>query len=462
MINRRNFLKASAASTFAGVGALNVSQRSASAAVTPGANDFKTIVCVFLDGGNDSYNMLMPNTIAEYNAYAQSRQAIALERSLLQTISPKGLGANSFGLHPNMPELKNMFEDGDASLIANIGPLVEPTSKADITNGSAALPNGLGGHNTGSSYWMADHDNSVNTSQDGIGGRLASEFVNLSDLPMSISAGAGYDLFLDHAVQRVYGVAPGGLVKMRDYDVSSGLFSRTAAATRRAALAQLNQLGIEDENVFAQHSGQLLSDGLELSITAQEFLNDVPPLDTEFPATPLINLSQNLERAAEMISIREQLDMRRQIIFVRASGFDRHDRLNIWHNPAMAELSAGLAAFNQAMKELDVHSSVLTYTASEFGRTLTNTGDGTDHAWGGNQILMGGGIKGGELFGSYPALELDGSEDYNGDGRMIPSTSVTQHAATIAKWFGVPQDRLSAVVPNISNFLTEPDLGFFA
>ena len=128
----------------------------------------------------------------------------------------------------------------------------------------------------------------------------------------------------------------------------------------------------------------------------------------------------------------------------------------------MAELSAGLAAFNQAMKELEVHSSVLTYTASEFGRTLTNTGDGTDHAWGGNQILMGGGIKGGELFGSYPALELDGSEDYNGDGRMIPSTSVTQHAATIAKWFGVPQSRLSAVVPNISNFSGQEDLGFFA
>jgi len=136
--------------------------------------------------------------------------------------------------------------------------------------------------------------------------------------------------------------------------------------------------------------------------------------------------------------------------------------LRIWHDPAMAELSNALAAFNEAMKELDVHSSVLTYTGSDFGRTLTNTGDGTDHAWGGNHILMGGAIKGGELFGSYPALELDNDEDYNGDGRMIPSTSVAQHGATIAKWFGIPQNRLSTVFPNIVNFRGQEDLGYFA
>jgi len=125
-------------------------------------------------------------------------------------------------------------------------------------------------------------------------------------------------------------------------------------------------------------------------------------------------------------------------------------------------LSNSLSEFNNAMKEIDKHSSVLTYTASDFGRTLTSTGSGTDHAWGGNDILMGGAIKGGELFGTYPSMELDSDDDYRGDGRMIPTTSITQHGATIARWFGVPQNRLSAVFPNMSNFAGQTDLGYFA
>jgi len=459
MINRRNFLKTSAASALAGAGVLDISSNTSFAQVSP--NDFKTIVCVFMDGGNDSFNMLVPNTTAEYNAYAQSRQALAIERSALQTISPRGLGNNSFGLHPNMSALRNIFEDGDASLIANVGPLIEPTNKPDINNGSAILPTGLGGHNTGQSYWKGDHDNSVSSSQDGIGGRLANEFVNLSPLPTSFSAGAGYDLFLDHAEQQFYGLSRFGLIEMLDYDRSSSQYNRTPAISRRAVLDRLNIMGAADENLFIQHSGERLAQGIELSLIAQGFLNDVEPLNLDFSPTPLTDVSTHLRNAVSLIQIREQLNSRRQIIFVQASGFDRHDRLSVWHDPAMAEISESLATFNQAMKDLDIHSSVTTYTASDFGRTLTNTGDGTDHAWGGNQIIMGGAINGGELFGSFPSLDLDNDEDYNGDGRMIPSTSVAQHGATIARWFGVPENRISAVFPNIVNF-NQRDLGFFS
>ena len=384
MINRRNFLKASAASTLAGAGTLNLTQNSAHAAVTP--TDFKTIVCVYLDGGNDSYNMLVPNTTAEYNAYAQSRQALAHERSALQTISPRGLGANSFGLHPNMAELKNMFDNGEASLIANVGSLIKQTNKSDILNGTAMLPTGLGGHSRGSSYWKGDHDSTVNTTKDGIGGRLANEFVNTADLPMLISAGAGYDLFLDHAVAPVYGLGRNGLVSMSDYNQTSSRFDRMPAIARRAALDELNILGANNNNLFVKHSGQLLTQGLDLNRIAQENLNDIPPLDVEFPSDPATGVARGLKRAAEIISIREALGMRRQIIYVRASGFDTHDALNIFHTPAMSELSASLSAFNESMKQLDMDSSVLTYTASDFSRTLTNTGDGTDHAWGGPQI----------------------------------------------------------------------------
>ena len=458
MINRRNFLKASLASSFAGVGALDISQNSAFANVRP--NDFKTLVCVFLNGGNDSFNMLMPNTLAEYNSYARSRQGLEHERSALLPISPRGLGSNSFGLHPGMSALQNMFADGDASLITNIGGLVQPTTKADINNGSAILPTGLGGHNSGQSYALGDHDNSIrNSTQDGIGGRLANEFENNSALPINISVGSGFTLFSSHNEERFYSIPRSGIIRMHDYNIDDGRFNRTAFTARRAALAELNSIGSSDQNLFLKHSSDLMTDGINLSFEVQRLISDIPPLNTQFSNN---NTSRALSRAAELISIREELDMRRQIIFIEVPGFDTHDNLRAFHDPAMESLSNSLAEFNQAMKEIDMHSSVLSYTGSDFGRTLTSTGNGTDHAWGGNEILMGGAIKGGELFGTFPSLELDSDDDYRGDGRMIPTTSITQHTATIAKWFGVPESRLSEVLPNIRNFSGNEDLGYFA
>jgi len=249
MINRRNFLKASAAASFAGVGAVDLSKNSAFANIRP--SDFKTLVCVFLNGGNDSFNMLMPNTTAEYNAYARSRRGLEHEQSTLLPISPRGLGNNSFGLHPEMSALQNMFSDGDASLIANIGGLIRPTSKADINNGSAILPSGLGGHNTGQSYALGDHDNSIeNSTQDGIGGRLANEFQNDSALPINISAGSGFTLFSSHSEERFYGIPRNGIVRMHDYNMAEGRFNSAASTARREALAELNVLGLNDPNLF--------------------------------------------------------------------------------------------------------------------------------------------------------------------------------------------------------------------
>jgi len=458
MITRRNFIKASAASALAGVSALDISQNNAFAKINP--NDFKTLVCIFLNGGNDSFNMLMPNTTAEYNAYAQSRQFLAHERSSLLPISPNGLGSNSFGLHPGMTELKNMFDDGDASLITNIGGLVQPTNKADIINGSAILPAGLGGHNSGQSYALGDHDNSIqNSTQDGIGGRLANEFENTSILPTNISIGTGYSLFSNHAEQRFYSIRARGLVRMHDYNLADGRFNNLDFTARREALSAINSIGSSDPNLLLRHSSDLITSGIDLSLTVQGFIEEIPPINTSFADN---NTSQSLARAAELISIRETLGMHRQIIFIQVPQFDKHDFLRPGHDQAMESLSKSLSEFNDAMKEIDRHSSVLTYTASDFGRTLTSTGSGTDHAWGGNDILMSGAIKGGELFGTYPSMELDSDDDYRGDGRMIPTTSITQHGATIARWFGVPQNRLSAVFPNMSNFAGQTDLGYFA
>ncbi len=458
MINRRQFLKNSVATTLGAGSMASVTGLNNLAMGATTVNDFKSLVCIYLDGGNDSFNMLIPNTPAEHAAYKRSRQSLAFERAELQTISPQGLGADSFGFNPNMPELKNLFNNGEISCLANVGSLIQPTTKADIANGSAILPTHLGAHNIQQSYWKGDHDSSGRSTQDGIGGRLANEFVNRSQLPTLTSVGNGTDLFLLHSDIRFYDLLRDGLVTMHDYNVESGGFNNLDRAARRSALDRINQLAARDPNLLVQSTANSFIDGLELNGRLQGLIQDIPPLSQEFPRG---NLGRDLKSVAELISVREELNMNRQIFFVSIAGFDMHASQSELHPTAMRGLSETLAAFQSALKDLDVESSVLTYTASEFGRTLTSNRDGTDHAWGGNQILMGGGIKGGEIFGSYPVLELDGPEDYNGDGRFIPSTSVTQFGTTIAKWLGVPSNRLSHVFPNISHFQGQEDLGFF-
>ena len=461
MTNRRQFLKTGIASS---IGASSLLGGGLFSEVAKGAisvNDHKSLVCIYLDGGNDSFNMLIPNTVAEHAAYKRSRQNLGFDRTDLQKISPRGLGTDSFGFNPNMPELKDLFNNGELSCLANVGSLIRTTSKADILNETADLPTGLGAHNFQGSYWKADHNNTNQTSQDGFGGRLANEFINNSLLPPVISAGSGFDLFLLHSVLRFYDLGSEGLNRMPDFNLSDTSvtgYNTPSRIARRKALDMINQMAGNDKNLLVQHSANTFADGLELNVRLQNLIQSIPPLSQKFPRS---NLGRGLKSIAELISIREELAMNRQVFFVRMAGFDMHADQAEPHLKAMEQLSQALAAFNSALKDIGAESSVLTYTASEFARTLTSNRDGTDHAWGGNHILMGGGIKGGEIFGSYPALELGGDEDYNGDGRFIPSTSITQMGATIAKWFGVPQSRLGAILPNLSNFSGREDLGFF-
>jgi len=462
MNDRRNFLKASLATSLGACGASSIGLMSNTAMAGVGVNDFKSLVCIYLDGGNDSFNMLMPKTSAEYAAYNRSRQSLAFENSALQGISPRGLGIDSFGLNPNMPELRNLFNNGELSCLANVGSLIQPTSKADIINGSAVLPSALGAHNVQQSYWKGDHDSSSSTSKDGMGGRIANEFLNRSQLPSVIAAESGFDLFLLHSDIRFYDLSRTGLIKMSDYNLSlssvvSG-YNAPPAVARRKALDMINQLARKEQNLLLKNTADTFADGLSLNVRLQSLIQDIPPLSQEFPRS---NLARGLKSIAELISVREELEMNRQVFFVEMAGFDMHSSQTEAHARAMRQLSEAMAAFNSALKDINAESSVLTYTASEFGRTLTSNRDGTDHAWGGNHLLMGGGIKGGELFGTYPSLELDGPDDYNGDGRLIPTTSITQLGSTIANWFGVPSNRLSAVFPNITNFSGQEDLGFF-
>jgi len=418
MTNRRDFLKLSAFS-LGSIGLFNNLHQSAIAMTDP--DDYKSLVVVNLNGGNDSLNMLIPNTTTEFNQYYQARSNIAFERNSLLPITPEGLTSNSFALSPRMREVRNLFNSGDLSFVANVGSLIEPITKTAFLDPSRsqALPEGLGGHNTQAAYWQADHSNGINTSRDGWGGRLANEFNANGVLPTNISINSGHTVMQSHAIQRFYNVGLGGLISLRDF---RGEASNPETRARRKALNALNQQAMNSNDPFLKHAGQIFNDGLELNLTLQNSLTNISQnFSDRFPDPVSFSggaFSEGLARVAELISIRDNDELR---------------------------------------------NSVVTVTTSEFGRNLASNGDGTDHAWGAQHIVMGGPINGGKIFGSFPSLELDGSDDYNGLGRMIPTLSVSQYGATVAKWFGVPEQDMQNVFPNIINYSqAERDIGFIS
>lgn len=453
-INRRRFFRHSLAgmAAFSSASTFDSLLNTANAAVTPSGNDFKTLVVVNLNGGNDSLNMLIPNTTAEYELYRSPRSNLAFDKSVLRPINPQGMAENSFAVNPSMPGLQSLFEEGDAAFVANVGGLIEPITKSEFLDGEKQIPAGLGGHNTQAAYWQADHSNRIDTTGDGWGGRMSKEFIINGTLPTSIAINNGNNLFQRHDTEGFYNVGLGGLIRLRDF---TGSTSNAGILARRKAIKALNQLAIDSANPFNRHAGALFDQGLDLNMTLQTELANIEDLSDQFPAPLSGNggaFAGSLARAAEMILIREQLNMRRQIIFLEQAGFDTHSKQGENHLNMMTDLSNYLQAFNGIMKSNGLHSSVVTVTTSEFGRNLASNGDGTDHAWGAQHIVMGGPVDGQKIHGTFPSLELDGADDYNGLGRMIPTTSVTQYGATIAKWFGVPNNQLISVFPNLVNF----------
>ena len=469
MKNRRQFLKQSLTGTL-GLGALSMGSlnladaffNEAHAAITPASNDYKSLVVVNLNGGNDSLNMLIPNTQSEYNLYYAARSNIAFDKSDLLPISPTGMAAESFGLSPRMPGMQSLFESKDLSFVANVGSIVEPISKAEFLDplNTKSLPDNIGAHNTQANYWQADHSNSVNTSKEGWGGNLADEFIIDGILPTNISVASGHTVFQSHQSQAFYNVATNGFVNLEDFTVG---VTNPGILARRKAINALNQLAANADDPFLQHAGTLFQNGLDSNLSLQNVLTTVPNLSSEFDQVSVTNSGElfgsSLARIAELITVREQLNMRRQIFFVQLTGFDTHSSHAENHGNLSQDLSTFLKAFSDVMKDNGLNDSVLTVTMSEFGRNLVSNGDGTDHAWGAQHMVMGGPVDGGKIFGTFPSLELDGDDDYNGLGRMIPTTSISQYGSTIARWFGVPANRISTVFPNVSNFLTD-DIGF--
>ena len=446
-LNRRDFLRTSgAAALFAATPGLAYAQVAGGLAPF---TDYKALVCVFLFGGNDSFNMLVPNTTAEYNAYAASRQNMAILQQDLLPITPASSAGPDFGLHPAMAATQQMFLDGNAAFVTNVGPLVEPTTKDQYYQGSVILPPQLFSHNDQQDQWTSLRGNLP--SKTGWAGRMADLIRDgVAGQQMATNASLfGTNLFQSADETVAYVMGPNGPLQFQG-------MSSNPDDPRYAAFEAFNKVvDASYDSIYERGYAAVQRRAIDAADLVTEAIQGVGDLNTVFPAS---QLGTQLETVAKIIAARDALSMQRQIFFVATGGFDSHDD-QVQNQPGLlGGISDAIAAFHAATQELQVDQMVTTFTQSDFGRTLTSNGDGTDHAWGGNQLVVGGAVNGGDLYGSYPVLEIDGVEDVGG-GRMIPSTSADQYAATLARWFGIPEVDLNVVAPNLGNFV-QRDLGF--
>jgi uncharacterized protein (DUF1501 family) len=417
--------------------------------------DYRALVCVFLHGGNDSYNMLVPRSTAEYNAYAASRQNLAIPRVDLLPISPASMpgspGNEPFGLHPAMAGLQTLFESGQAAFVSNVGPLIEPTTLDQYQNKSVLLPPQLFSHNDQQDQWASLKGR--NTSKTGWGGRMADLIRDeVPNQQMAINASLhGSNLFQSADQTFPYVMGAGGPEEFQWL----GWWLQDQQNMHRMRFEAI--VDAQYNSVYERGYAEIQRRAIDAAATVTAALTtpEAQAVTTPFPAT---ELGTQLQTVAKIIAARTFLQMQRQIFFVGMGGFDTHDNQVTVQPRLLMDISDALAAFYAATVDAGVANSVTTFTQSDFGRTLTSNGDGTDHAWAGNQVVIGDAVNGREIYGDYPVLEIGSSEDVGG-GRMIPSTSADQYAATLAKWFGIPDVDLEIVAPSLSNF-AQRDLGF--
>jgi uncharacterized protein (DUF1501 family) len=448
-ITRRRFLRAlSAGGAVYALGRTPGTVWAQSAAVN-GFADYKALVCVFLSGGNDSWSVVVPRSPAEYAAYAQSRQNLAIAQDVLLPVNAINAGGVSYGFHPSMPGVRSLFDSGRCAVVANVGPLVEPTTKQQYQQRTVQLPPQLFSHNDQQNQWHTLRGRQRMRS--GWAGRVADALagdLGGQQLATNISL-AGNSLFQAGEVATPYIMGAAGAKAFTGFGDSGASLQRRLAFERlaNASYGSVYERGFAD----VQQRAALYAKRVNNALAA------APVLATGFPNLPL---ATQLKTVAKMIAVRAQLGMSRQIFFVGVGGFDTHDDQLIDQPGLLGGLSTSLAAFHAATVELGVESNVTTFTQSDFGRTLTSNGDGSDHAWGGVQLVIGGSVIGQTIYGDYPVLQIGGAGDVGG-GRMIPSVSSDQYAATLVRWFGVPEGQIPLIAPNLANFPVH-DLGFMA
>lgn len=464
--------------------ALNLATLGTAAAQTAGS-DYKALVCLFLFGGNDSANMVLPTDSTSWSAYTAVRNQAPDPIALLQagiapngaaaaaspaalggvlgltpayTLSPENTG-RGFALHPSMPEVQRLFNvDGRLAIVANAGPLVQPLTKAQYRAGSVPRPPKLFSHNDQQSTWQAL---SAEGARIGWGGRLGDLMASsnsVNPIFTNIST-AGNAVFLSGQSVFQYQVSGNGAVPIGA--INGNLFGSAAAARElRALVTAENQ-----SNLYAREYAAVTKRSIEAQANFQSAFQAstvAAPTQVMLPSTRMAAnnaLAAQLQTVARIIGARTALGTRRQVFFVSMGGFDSHDNQNRTHADLMARLSHALGYFDGVLGTLGMRDQVTLFTASDFGRTFTSNGDGTDHGWGAHHFVMGGAVRGREVVGRFPAVGLN-NDDEVGSGSLLPGVSVDQLGATLGRWFGASDSNLDLIFPNLRNFGAGRDLGF--
>jgi uncharacterized protein (DUF1501 family) len=425
-------------------------------AIAAGSNalkgDYKALVCLYFDGGADSYHMLVPMGTEAYNEYATTRSNLALAKDDLRPITPDNVGGIPYGLHPAMDGMQNLFNSGKLCFLNNIGTLVNEITKQQFYDGAVPIPLGLFSHSDQANQWATA--SSKERLIKGWGGRMSDLLMDVNTNPnisMNISF-AGSNTFQSSKNNVEYSVNEYGAKGLNNYTEEWG-----PGPKRRVAIDKMFSNIYNDP--FKDTYTKVFKNSLESSIEFQDAIELVPEFTTQFSDT---SLSKSFRMIAKIIASRQVLGFTKQIFFINYGGWDTHDELLDEQNRLLNEVDNAITEFNQVLTEIGMENDVVTFSMSEFARTLTSNGNGTDHAWGGNSFVMGGPVNGNKFYGTFPSLAIDGDLELGG-GVLIPTTPNDLYFAELALWFGVPQSELNSILPNLSNFyspISTPPLGF--
>jgi uncharacterized protein (DUF1501 family) len=449
-ISRRNFLQKTAllatATGLGRIGALNAHAQTVPS--TP--SDYKALVCIFMLGGNDGHNMIVPlsgNALLKYKA---ARGSLALPDGDTQVLAVSAKDGTPYGLNSGLAALHPLWAQGKLAAVANVGMLVAPTSRQQYLNSTVGLPSNLFSHSDQMVSMQAGDP--FGSSSSGWAGRIAdaTRAMNAtSTFPPAISF-AGSSLFCAGDVIQSTSLIPG-------YNLAGDGLAAWPASAASAKVKALQEIITLNSGVsMVQAANDVRADAIELNGMLTGLSGS--SLTTQFPGT---NIGQQLQQVAQIISLRGTTGMKRQVFFCAMGGFDTHSSQSWTQMDLLRDMANAMSAFYNATAEMGIADQVTSFTASEFGRSLQPSGSGTDHGWGNHQLIVGGAVKGGDLYGTFPDLSLGGPDDTGSRGVLIPTTSLDQFGGTLATWFGVKPEDMPAVFPHLGNFGTQ-NLGFVA
>ncbi len=467
--SRRRFLmnaSALGAASLVGLGSGLARFQQASAAETSG---YKALVCVFLLGGLDSYDTVLPYDQPSYDRLADIRSSLFQQyenmaggstraRDRLLSLTPSNsadFGTREFALPEELSGVRDLFNNGNAAIVGNVGPLIQPLTRTEFFDESAPQPRRLFSHNDQQSTWMSSEPEGA---QYGWGGLFADAALNSGangTSPFTTLTSLGNELFLTGQVARPYQIGLNGAPEIQAINFFEGGRESGGEEIYQKLRDHFEAMDFNGANLIEQDVANTMRTALTTNESFNEALETLQPFTTEFPGH---FLGQQLRAVARTIAIKDALLVNRQVFFVAIGGFDTHSN-QVGDLPSLQqEIDSGIVAFYQAMNELGMGSDVTLFTASDFGRTLAINGDGTDHGWGAHHFVVGDAVQGGQIYGDIPLYDFDHEQDAGG-GRLIPTTSVEQFAEPLGRWFGLNDTEINAALPNLSNF-TADGLGF--